>query len=146
MHLVSADSATPAASPIPRSRLAIGVDPSLRGALPELAAGRAIAIDFFASRCCTTVWIGDLTAGWLQPGESRPDLIALAPIEGVEAFVDRRLVELLAATGPTLHLAGPSFARHLAVRLDDAAAWLAFLETPPAHRAARPHRRAHRGH
>ena len=144
MHLVLADSAAPAASPIPRSRLAIGLDPSLRGDLPSLAAGRAILIGFFASRCCTTVWIGDLTAGWLQPGEMRPDLVALAPIEGVDVFVDRRLVELLATAGPTLHLAGPSFARHLAIRLEDAAAWLAFLETAPAHRRATPH--AHRRH
>ena len=137
MHLVSADMVAPAASPIPRSRLAIGLDPSLRGALARLAAGRAVVIDFFASRACTSVWIGDLTAGWLQPGRVRPDLVALAPIEGVEVFVDRRLVDLLADAGPTLHLAGPVFVRHLAVRLEDAAAWLAFLETPAAHRRAR---------
>jgi hypothetical protein len=139
MHLVSPDTAAPAASPIPRSQLAIGLDPSLRGELARLSAGRAVVIDFFASRCCTSVWIGDLTAGWLQPGESRPDLVALAPIDGVPVFVDRRLIDLLADAGPTLRLAGPSFARHLAVRLEDAAAWLAFLETPDSHR--RTHRR-----
>jgi hypothetical protein len=137
MHLVSADIAALAVSPIPRSRLAIGLDPSLRGELARLAAGRAVVVDFFASRTCTSVWVGDLTAGWLQPGSVRPELVALAPIEGVDVFVDRRLVELLVDAGPSLRLAGPSFARHLAVRLEDAAAWLAFLETPAAHRRAR---------
>ncbi len=137
MHLLSADTAPPAASPIPRSRLSIGLDPSLRAGLARLAAGRAVVVDFFASRTCTSVWIGDITAGWLQPGAVRPDLVALAPIEGVEVFVDRRLVDLLTDAGPSLRLAGPAFARHLAVRLEDAAAWLAFLETPAAHRRAR---------
>ena len=137
MHLVSADIAAPAASPIPRSRLAIGLDPSLRGGLARLAAGRAVVVDFFASRVCTSVWIGDLTAGWLQPGHVRPGLVALAPIEGVAVFVDPRLVELLADAGPTLHARRPGLRPSSRVRLEDAAAWLAFLETPAAHRRTR---------
>jgi hypothetical protein len=137
MHPTTIDAPGLAASPIPRSRIAIGLAPSLRGRLEELAAGRAIVIDFFASRCCTSVWVGDITAGWLQRGDDRADLVSLAPIDGVAVLADRRLLDLLASAGPTLRLAGPTFARHLAVELEDAAAWLAFLETPAGHRRGR---------
>lgn len=115
--------------------MAIGLHPDLRGRLAALAAGRAIVIDWFASRCCTSVWVGDLTARWVDAGKTdEPRLVELAPIEGVPIRVAGGLLEILGSAGPTLRLSGPTFARHLSVELEDASAWLDFLETPVAHR------------
>jgi hypothetical protein len=126
----------PAQRPIPRSRIAIGLDPALRGRLTALAAGRAIAIDWFASRSsCTSVWFGDLTVRWIEPGTPvRDGYVALAPIDGVPVHAAAGLLDLLATTGPSLRLSGPGFARHLSVDLLDPGAWIDFLETPVAHR------------
>jgi hypothetical protein len=126
----------PAQRPIPRSRIAVGLDPALRGRLAVLAAGRSIAIDWFASRSrCTSVWIGDLTARWVKPGAPvKAGLVPLVPIDGVPVHAAGGLLDLLATTGPSLRLSGPVFARHLAVDLVDPVAWFDFLETPLAHR------------
>jgi hypothetical protein len=126
----------PAQRPIPRSRIAVGLDPALRGRLAVLAAGRAIAIDWFTSRArCTSVWVGDLTARWVEPGTPvESGLVPLAPIDGVPVLAAAGLLDLLATTGPSLRLSGPVFARHLSIELADPVAWLDFLETPLAHR------------
>ena len=114
----------------------MGLDPALRGRLAILAAGRSIAIDWFASRSrCTSVWVGDLTARWVEPGTAvEARLVPLAPIDGVPVLAATGLLDLLATTGPSLRLSGPVFARHLAVDLVDPVAWLDFLETPLARR------------
>ena len=114
----------------------MGLDPALRGRLAKLAAGRSIAIDWFASRSrCTSVWIGDLTARWVEPGTPvEAGLVPLAPIDGVPVLAAANLLDLLATTGPSLRLSGPVFARHLAIDLVDLVAWFDFLETPLAHR------------
>ncbi len=137
MHQIALDAADPTVSPDPARPISIGIEPALRGRLPAMAAGRTLLVDFFASRCCTSVWVGDLTVGWLQRGEQRADLIALVPIDGVEAWADRRLERLLTSSVPTLCLGGPVFARHLAIHLDRPEDWLAFLDGPHArHRPA----------
>jgi len=129
------------AAPVPRSSIAIGVDPALRARLPALAGGRTLAIDFFASRIlCTNILVGDLTLRWLESGPSgetlMPDgFVALAPVDGVALAAKERLLGLLATTGPTIVEDGPTFARRLNLRLDDAAAWLAFLDAPGASRS-----------
>jgi hypothetical protein len=128
-----------ASPPIPRSRIAIGIDPALRPRMAGLSEGRTLAIDFFVARLRTSVVVGDLSLRWLDTGPEGeievPDgLAALATIEGVGLVADARLLELLATTGPTIVEGGPPFARHLALRLDDSAAWIEFLETPVARR------------
>ena len=115
---------------IPRSVVSIGVDPRLRATLPERAAGRVLVIDYFASRRCSVV-VGDLTAGFDQSPATR-DYAALASIEGVPVFAERRLLPLLRDAQPSLVEAGPMFARHLAVRLEQPERWLDFLEQPGA--------------
>ena len=118
---------------VPRSTLAIGLDPKLQGRLSRLAAGRSLVIDFFATRCCSSVLVGDLTVRWTdEPPQAQ--LVELAPIEGVSIAAEPSIVELLETAGPTLRLAGLPFARHLALELDDPAAWIDFLATPPAFR------------
>lgn len=124
---------------IRRSAIAIGLEPRLRSRFAELANGRTLAIDFFISRLCTSIVVGDLELRWLatEPGGHvwLPDgFVALAPIEGVGMAADERLLELLAASGPTIVEGGPLFARHLGLRLEDAAAWIDFLESPRSRR------------
>jgi hypothetical protein len=114
-----------------RSRASIEVEPVLRGRLRALATGRALRIGFFASRCCSSVVVGDLTATWID-GEPPAGAVALAPLEGVPVVADARLVELLESAGPVLRLAGPPFARHLAVALERPERWIAFLDSPAA--------------
>ena len=111
-----------------RSPITIGIDDALRPQLAELAAGRALVVDFFASRRCS-VTIGDLTADFRRdpPG---PAFAALAPLEGVLIYVERRLLPVLAAAVATVRLAGPPFARHLALSLDPAECWIDFLDGP----------------
>ncbi len=113
---------------VPRCRIRLGVEPSLRASLTGLADGRVVVIDYFASRRCSVV-IGDLTGAFerVPPGSG---YLEFARIEGVRIFVEDRLVPVLEAAGPTLRLAGPPFARHLSVELDQPERWIDFLERP----------------
>ena len=115
---------------VPRSSISLGVEPTLRAALARLAHGRVVVVDYFASRSkrCSVV-VGDLTGAFedLPPG---PGYVEFARIEGVRIFVESRLLPVLADAGPTLRLAGPPFARHLWVELDQPERWIDFLERP----------------
>jgi len=116
------------AAVVPRSHVSVGVEPALRQALAGLANGRVLVVDYFASRRCS-VTIGDTMAAFeaAPPGGG---YIELASIEGVRVFVEARLLPVLSDAGPTLHLAGPPFARHLSVRLEQPERWIEFLEAP----------------
>ena len=127
------------AAPVPRSAIAIGLDPDLRPSFAERAGGRTLAIGYYASRMCGNILVGDLQLEWLHEGAAGDTrlpagFIALAPIEGVGIAADERLLELLASSGATIGESGPPFARGLNLRLDDAAAWLDFLDSPLARR------------
>ncbi len=113
---------------IPRSEVSIGLEPALRRSLAGRAAGRAIVIDYFASRGCSFV-VGDLTCSFkaVAPG---PGYLELAPVEGVPMFVEERLLGILAEAGPTLRIGGLPFARHLAIELEQPELWIDFLEAP----------------
>lgn len=113
---------------IPRSQVSVGLDPGLRSALGELAAGRVLVVDYFASRSCSVV-IGDLTCE-LRPAPPAIGFTALAPVEGVRLFVETRLVPVIRDAGASLRLAGPPFTRHLAVDLEAPDRWIEFLEEP----------------
>ncbi len=112
----------------PRSQISVGVEPSLRGSLAHLANGRAIVIDYFASRRCSVV-IGDLTADF----EEMPldaGFVEVGSVEGARVFAEPRLLAVLADTESSLRLSGPPFARHLALDLDRPERWIDFLEEP----------------
>jgi hypothetical protein len=115
-------------SAVPRSRISLGIESTLRGSLAELASGRVLVIDYFASRRCSIV-IGDLT-GDFEDTPPAMGYVELASIEGVRVFTETRLLALLGDAGSTLRLGGPSFARHLAVDLDRPEHWIDFLERP----------------
>ena len=107
------------------------VEPSLAPRLPELSQGRALVIDYFASRRCG-VTIGDLnvTFGSMHPGS---DYAELDPIGDVRVLAERHLLEPLRAGGE-LRFRGPAFAHRLALSIDRPERWLKFLERHPGDR------------
>lgn len=113
---------------VPRSRISLGVEPTLRGSLAQMANGRVIVIDYFASRRCSVV-IGDLTGDFrgTPPGRG---YVELSSLEGVRVFAESRLLAVLGEAGTSLRLGGPPFARHLAFDLDRPERWIDFLEGP----------------
>lgn len=113
---------------VPRSQITLGVESTLRGSLAQLANGRVLVMDYFASRRCSVV-IGDLTADFedTPPGSG---YVELASIESVRVFTESRLVSVLGDAGTSLRLGGPPFARHIAVELDRPECWIDFLERP----------------
>ena len=113
---------------IPRSRIRVGIEPALRTRLTQLAAGRPLVLDYFASRRCSVV-IGDLTADFRREAPG-PAYVELASIEGVPVFAEARLLPVLNDAALTLRLGGPIFARHLAISLDPGSRWIEFLEQP----------------
>jgi len=71
----------------------LGVDARLRDSLAQMAKGRAIVIDYFASRRCSAV-IGDLTGDFrvAPPGRG---YVERSSIEGVRVFAASRLLTVL---------------------------------------------------
>jgi hypothetical protein len=113
---------------IPHSRISLGVEPSLRRSLAHLADGRALVIDYFASRRCSVV-VGDLTADFVEMPPA-PAYVEVGSVEGVRVFAEQGLLAVLADTESNLRLGGPPFARHLAIDLKPPERWLDFLEEP----------------
>ena len=117
-----------AATIVAGSQITLGVEPTLRASIAQLAKGRMLVIDYFASRRCSVV-IGDLTVDFevARPGRG---YVELASIESVRVFAASRLLGILGDAGSSLRLGGPPFARHLAVDLDRPERWIDFLEGP----------------
>jgi hypothetical protein len=116
------------ATPIPRSPVAVGVDPDLRPSLRSLAGGRVLVIDSFRSWQCGT-WVGDLTVAWRDTAPG-PDFAELAPIDDVRLFANRRLLRLLRDGGAVLRRGGLPFRRGLGVNLERPELWIDYLEHP----------------
>ena len=83
---------------VPRSQISLGVEPTLRGSLAQLANGRVLVIDYFASRRCGVV-IGDLTVdfGDEPPG---PAYVELAGIESGGSSQSQGCSQSSAMLGP----------------------------------------------
>lgn len=113
---------------VPRAQISLGLERTLQGSLAQLAQGRVLVIDYFASRRCSVV-IGDLT-GKFEDEPPGPGYVELASLESVRVFAESRLLAILGDAGPTMCLGGPPFARHLAVELDSPERWIDFLEGP----------------
>ncbi|MBA3688159.1 MAG: hypothetical protein H0W81_04960 [Chloroflexi bacterium] len=114
------------------SPIRLGVEPSLAPRLSELAHGRSIVVDYFASRTRRGVTVGDLRARFSSapPGS---DYAELEPLGDVRVLAERHLLQLLAAR-TELRLGGPAFARHLMVVIERPERWLEFLEAHPGNR------------
>ena len=119
-------------STAPSITMSIGADLRATRRIAEEARGRTLLIDFFASRCCTSVLVGDLETRWLDPAQ----VVGLEPIGSINAtpiVADPALTAVLRAGGARL-VAGGWLGRSIRVRLDVPEAWLDFLETPGARR------------
>ncbi len=116
--------------------ITIGVAPRLRGALRELAAGRAVLVDYFVSARCGVV-VGDLTADFgIEPSVATH--ARLDDIDGVPVFAERRLLPLLDESGPSIERRRLPFGSAIGLRLDRPERWLAFLERPGVAVGKRP--------
>jgi hypothetical protein len=113
------------------SPIQLRVEPSLAPRLPELSQGRALVIDYYASRRCG-VTIGDLNVsfGSMHPGS---DYAELDSIGDVRVLAERYLLEPLRAGGE-LAFRGPAFAHRLALPIDRPEHWLEFRECHPGNR------------
>ena len=107
----------------------LDVEPNLNQALPQLAHGRPLIVDYYAVRL-RGVRVGDITAGF-RSRLLEPCYVELEPIHGVRVLAHRRLLELLTEGGATLRLAGVLAFRHIALILPHAERWIVFLERCP---------------
>lgn len=119
----------------PPVRPTIALDPGLRIRLTDLAAGRSLVVDYFASARCGPM-VGDLTAD-LVPGDPGPEYMPLRRLAGVPCYVAGGLVPLLESADVTIRFGGLPFARHLAVTVEPPEAWIDFLERSCATRGRR---------
>jgi hypothetical protein len=113
---------------VPHVPISLGVEPSLRASLAQIARDRVLVVDYYASRRCSVV-VGDLT-GDFEDALPGPGYVELATAEQIRVFVEARLVGVLSEGGGMLRLRGPSFARHLSVELDRPERWIDFLDGP----------------
>lgn len=112
--------------------MSIGADPKATRRIEEEARGRTLLVDFFASRCCTSVLVGDLETRWLDPGQDA-GLEPIGSIGPTPIVADLALAAVL-RQGHARLVAGGLLGRSLQVRLDTPEAWLDFLDTPAARR------------
>ena len=97
--------------------------------LPTRAHGRALVLDYFATRCCGgNVSVGDLHLRWTAPGEPIAEeyLPLRAPV-GVAAYVQRDLIQVLEAAGGQIAMRGWGRFRRPTVELADGAMWFDFI-------------------
>ncbi len=105
---------------------------SLVGSVHGRADGRSILIDYYATARCNVV-VGDLTAAFTvdRPPEQA---IKVAELEAVDVYAHPQLLPLLERTGLSIISASWPHRGGLAVRLDEPAEWLLFLERPGVRR------------
>lgn len=112
--------------------MSIGADPRATRQIAEDARGRTLLIDFYASRCCRSVLVGDLETRWLDPGQDA-GLEPIGSVSGTPIVADPGLTRVL-RDGAARLVAGGWLGRSFQVRLDVPEAWLDFLDTPAARR------------
>ena len=118
----------------------VGADAQATRRIAQVGRGRTLLIDFYASRCCRSVLVGDLEIRWVE-GDPPAGFEQVGSVAGTRVVADHRLVGVLTTGGARIVETGGLFGRSLGVRLDAPEQWLAFLETPAAQRVhgqARP--------
>ena len=103
--------------------------PEARREVPARANGRRLVLDYFAARCCgRNVSVGDLHVRWIASG--RPiaeEFLPLRAPEGLEAYVQGDLLQVLDTTQGRIAMRGWGPFRRPAVELEDGAVWLDFI-------------------
>jgi hypothetical protein len=115
---------------IGRAEVRLALRPALCDRLAPLTAGRPLVVDYYSSRL-RGVATGDLIVWFGEPAPEPCD-IELEPIDDIVVLAERHLVDLLESA--TLHEAGPSWHRHLAIALARPELWINFLERHPSRR------------
>jgi len=103
--------------------------PEARRELPAMAHGRHLVLDYFAARCCgRNVSVGDLHMRWMAADRPVGDefLPLRAPL-GLDAYVQRDLLDVLEAARGRITMRGWRWLRHPIVEVEDGAAWLDFI-------------------
>ena len=100
-----------------------------RREVPALAKGRRLVLDYFAARCCgRNVSVGDLHVRWIASDEPMAeDFLPLRAPEGLEAYVQGDLVQVLDTTQGRIAMCGWGPFRRPVVELEDGAVWLDFI-------------------
>lgn len=100
-----------------------------RREVPALAKGRRLVLDYFAARCCgRNVSVGDLHVRWIASDEPMAeDFLPLRAPEGLEAYVQGDLVQVLDTTQGRIAMRGWGPFRRPVVELEDGAVWLDFI-------------------
>jgi hypothetical protein len=98
----------------------------------ELAAranGRRLVLDYFAARCCgRNVSVGDLHLRWTAAREPiAEEFLPLRAPTGIDAYLQRDLVEVLDTTQGRIAMRGWGPFRRPVVELEDGAVWLDFI-------------------
>ena len=97
--------------------------------LPTRADGRTLVVDYFATRCCgSNVSIGELHLRWIALGEPvAEEYLPLRSPSGIEAAVQRDLIQTLEAAGGRIAMRGWGPFRRPTLELGDGAMWLDFV-------------------
>ncbi len=106
--------------------------PGGRAAIEAHASGRRLIIDWAATVCCG-MRVGEMRLKWTKRSATLDaDLVPVHGLEPVEAYCRPELVGVLDSGRAHLEIRGIGPFRRPAVVLEDAAAWLDFLESPAA--------------
>lgn len=110
--------------------------PAGRAAIEAHAGGRRLIIDWAATVCCG-MRVGDLRLKWARRSATLDaGLVPVHGLEPVEAYCRPELVGVLDAGRTHLEMRGIGLFRRPVVVMEDAAAWLDFLESPATMRGA----------
>ena len=116
--------------------VSLEIAPEARVGLVAQARGRRLVIDWFATRCCGNVAVGDVVFRWRAPEQPIDlDAVRVEAVDGLELWIRPELVPLFARARARLVLRGIGPWRHPSVVVEDGAAWLDFFSACPTRSA-----------
>ena len=117
--------------------VALDIAPEAQASLAAQARGRRLVIDWFATRCCGNVPVGDVVFRWRAAGQPHdPDVLRVEAGDGLELWIRPELVPLFARAGARVVLRGIGPWRHPSVVIENGAAWLDFFAACPTRSAS----------
>jgi hypothetical protein len=108
--------------------VSLDIAPEVQAGLAARARGRRLVIDWFATRCCGNVAVGDVVFRWRTPDQPvDPDALRVEALDGLELWIRPELVPLFARARAKVVLRGIGPWRYPSVVVEDGAAWLDFF-------------------
>ena len=112
--------------------LSLEIAPEVQAGLAAQARGRRLVIDWFATRCCGNVAVGDVLFRWRAEGQPMdPDTVRVDGTNGLELWIRPELARLFARARARVVLRGIGPWRHPTVIVEDGAAWFDFFAACP---------------